>query len=213
MSKIDQYAYSLSNNDSNFTQLNAQEEYIYSSLENKPVGMIIDGTYWWNEAKGAYERSVGQYGDRAKTRNFAWMPMPTAIGEADRVSGAKKPVVRDLMHSYAFINAKVSTDPYRTQLAKDFISFCYTDESLVNFTLDTGVPKGVKYTLSESDLAQLPYYQRSLMEVKSVSDVIYPYSDNPIFVNHQNVFAYNLGSKVWESNGIGELVSTITVVK
>ncbi|MBR4419477.1 MAG: extracellular solute-binding protein, partial [Clostridia bacterium] len=129
MNKIDQYAYSLSNNDSNFSQLNSQEEFIYSSLENKPIGMIIDGTYWWNEAKDAYGRSVGQFGDRAKVRNFAWMPVPTAISAADQAQNAKDPVFRDIMNSYCIVNAKVADNQYKTQLAKDFVSFCYSDES------------------------------------------------------------------------------------
>lgn len=188
ISNIDKYAYTLSNNDSNFTQLNSQEEYIYSNLENNPVAMIIDGTYWWNEAKPAYERSVGQYGDRAKTRNFAWMPMPTAIGEADRVSGAKKPVVRDLMHSYAFINAKISTDPYRTQLAKDFISFCYTDESLQEFTTTTGVPKGLNYELTGDQIKDLNPFAKSVWEFRKQADVITAMPSSLITVeNEQNL--------------------------
>ena len=52
---------------------------------------------------------------------------------------------------------------------------------------------------SEGDLAKLAPYQRNLMNLKMVSDIIYPYSDCPIFVNHQSKFKYDQGSKVWES--------------
>ncbi len=192
VSKIDQYAYTLSNNDSNFTQLNSQEEYIYSNLENKPIGMIIDGTYWWNEAKAAYERSVGQYGDRAKTRNFAWMPMPTAVGEADRESGAKNPVVRDIMHSYAFINAKVSTDQYRTQLAKDFISFCYSDESLQEFTTTTGVPKGLNYELTNQQSEGLNPFAKSVWEFRKKADVVTAMPSSLITIENEQALLWDL---------------------
>ena len=40
------------------SHLDAQEEYIYSNLENKPVAMLIEGSYWYNEAEGAFERSI-----------------------------------------------------------------------------------------------------------------------------------------------------------
>lgn len=204
ISKIDQYAHLLSNNDSNFTQYNSQEEYIYSNLENKPIGMIIDGSYWWNEAKGAYERSVGQYKERATTRNFAWMPMPTAIGEADRQSGAKKPVVRDLMHSYAFINAKVSTDPYRTQLAKDFLSFCYSDESLQEFTMTTGVPKGLNYELTSQQSAALNPFAKSVWEFRKNADVVTAMPSSTITVENEEELLWDL----FKTNIVGEAYNT-----
>ena len=182
----------------------AQENFIYSNFEGYPIGMLIEGSYWYNEAKDHIKRSEATYKEKAKNRKLAWMPLPRQIIGSVQEGEGKKNTLLEILASFAVVNASVGT---KEECAKTFLKYCYTDESLVNFTLDTGVPKGVKYTLSEGDLAQLPYYQRSLMEVKAVSDVIYPYSDNPIFINHQNVFAYNLGSKVWESSGIGELVA------
>ncbi|MBR3864720.1 MAG: extracellular solute-binding protein [Clostridia bacterium] len=170
--KIDSYAHALSNNDSNFTQYNSQEEYIYSNLENKPIGMIIDGTYWWNEAKGAYNRSVAKYGERAKVRNFAWMPMPTAVSAADQATNAKDPVVRDIMNSYCIVNAKVADNQYKAQLAKDFVSFCYTDESLQEFTTTTGVAKGLNYSLTEAQYNSLSPFAKSCWDFRAVADIV-----------------------------------------
>ena len=103
------------------------------------------------------------------------------------------------LSSFAVISSSVSKNKGIEKCAKMFLKYCYTDESLVNFTLDTGTPKGVQYAMSKTDLNQLPPFQRSLFELKSVSDVIYPYSSSPIFINHQNKFKYDQGSKVWES--------------
>ncbi len=170
--KIDSYAHKYSNNDSNFTQLNAQEEYIYSSLENKPIGIIIDGTYWWNEAKPAYNRSVNKYGDRAKVRNFAWMPVPTAVSAADQAQNAKDPVFRDIMASYCIVNAKVADNQYKEQLAKDFVSFCYSDESLQEFTTTTGVAKGLNYSLTEDQYNSLSPFSKSCWDIREKADIV-----------------------------------------
>ncbi len=190
--KIDQYAYYLSNNDSNFTQLNSQEEYIYSNLENKPVGMIVDGSYWWNEAKDAYNRSVGQYGDRARVRNFAWMPVPTAVSAADQAQNAKAPVIRDIMASYCIVNAKVADNPYKTQLAKDFVSFCYSDESLQEFTTTTGVAKGLNYSLTETQYNSLSPFAKSCWDIRAKANIVNTLPVSRIAIDNEQALLWDL---------------------
>ena len=204
MNKIDQYAYSLSNNDSNFSQLNSQEEFIYSSLENKPIGMIIDGTYWWNEAKDAYGRSVGQFGDRAKVRNFAWMPVPTAISAADQAQNAKDPVFRDIMNSYCIVNAKVADNQYKTQLAKDFVSFCYSDESLQEFTTTTGVAKGLNYSLTDDQYKSLSPFAKSCWDIRAKANIVNILPISKMAIDNEqsllwDLFGTNIGGQAYNS--------------
>lgn len=185
---IDNYVYSLSNNDSTFTQYDSQEEFLRSQFKNKPVGMIIDGNYWWNEANasGAYRRSVNDYGSRAEVRNFAWMPTPTAVNDSDRVSGAKEPVLRDVMRSYAFVNANISDTDYKVKLAKEFVSFCYSDESLQEFTTTTGVAKGLDYELTEAQYNALGSYAKSCWTVRSKGTVLRTLSANRMVRENEN---------------------------
>ena len=202
--KIDQYAYSLSNNDSNFTQINSQEEYIYSNLENKPIGMIVDGSYWWNEAKSAYDRSVGQYGDRAKVRNFAWMPVPTAVSAADQAANAKAPVFRDIMMSYCIVNAKVADNQYKTQLAKDFVSFCYSDESLQEFTTTTGVAKGLNYTLTDAQYKSLSPFAKSCWDIRAKADIVNTLPVSKMVIDNEqallwDLFGTNIGGEAYNT--------------
>lgn len=42
----------------------AQQTFILSSLENKPIGMLIEGTFWETEAKDSMELAIQSYGDR-----------------------------------------------------------------------------------------------------------------------------------------------------
>ena len=179
----------------------AQEQYIYSNLENKtaPIAMLIEGSYWYNEAGDYIRRSENTYKDKAVGRNLAWMPLPRQYSGTVTEGNGKKNTLLETLSSFAVINASTKKSEGLLDCAKTLLKYCYTDEALTNFTLDSGTPKGVKYTMSEADLAKLPPYQSNLMKIKAESDIIYPYSDNPIFVNHQSNFKYDQGSKVWEA--------------
>ena len=90
-------------------------------------------------------------------------------------------------------------------MAKKFLQFCYTDESLVEFSVTTGLPKCVNYTIPEDKLALIDnYFQQDVLDTKMNSDVIYPYSDNPIFVNNMGDFIFNQGGKLWEGTVDGK---------
>ena len=155
LSKKDYY-YTLSTN-STFSHYNAQEQFIYSSLENKPIAMLIDGTWWTNEADEAFE-SVGE--------EYA---------------------MKDALRSYAFINGNVK-DANKLKLAKEFLKFCYSDAALQEFTVATGVPKGVKYSLTNDQKNGLSYYAQNIWSYKNSYEVVYNLSDNKIFMNDENAF-------------------------
>ncbi len=186
---IDSYAYSLSNNNSTHSQIAAQEDYIRSDLIGKPIGMIIDGNYWWNEAAPAYQRSL-TLGEGAADRHFAWMPMPTAVGEADRAAGAKEPVLFNAMRSFCFVNANIANKPAKVKLAKEFISFCYSDESLQEFTTTTGVAKGLKYELTSAQEKDLNYYAKSCWEMRKKATVVSTLPQNRMIIENEALIGY-----------------------
>ncbi len=171
--------------DTTFTQYNSQEQFIFSSLENKPIGMLIDGTWWTNEAAGAFERSVSSYGERAENRKFAWMPLPRKATANDTVG--EEYALKDALRSYAFINGNVKNEN-KLKLAKEFLKFCYSDEALQSFTLSTGVAKGVKYSLTSTQKSSLSYYAQNVWDYRSAYDVVYNLSSNDIFMNDENTF-------------------------
>ena len=171
--------------DTTFTQYNSQEQFIFSSLENKPIGMLIDGTWWTNEAAGAFERSVSSYGERAENRRFAWMPLPRKATATDAVGDEY--ALKDALRSYAFINGNVKNEN-KLKLAKEFLKFCYSDASLQAFTVSTGVAKGVKYSLNNEQKNSLTYYAQNVWNYRSSYDVVYNLSDNEIFMNDENTF-------------------------
>ena len=182
------------------SHLGAQEEFIYSSLENDtPIAMLIDGSYWYNEAKDIFRRSENTYKEKAKDRNFAWMPLPTQYSGSVKEGEGKKNALLEILSSYSFINANIKDKPEIVKMAKMFLQYCYTEEALVDFSVTTGIPKALNYTVPEEKLAQLPRYQQSLFKVKAESDIIYPYSDNKIFMVGQANFKFDQGSLIWGS--------------
>ena len=186
--------------DKSTSHLDTQERFILSNLKagEKPIAMMIEGSYWYNEATEALKRSVNTYKDQAEGRRFGWMPLPVQYKGSVTEGNGKNTTVLETLNSVAFINAKFKDDPVICDLAKKFLQFCYTDESLVEFSVTTGLPKCVNYTIPDDKLALIDnYFQQDILQTKMDADVVYPYSSNPIYVNDQNQFMFNQGSPLW----------------
>lgn len=193
--------------DKSTSHLDTQEKFILSSLKanESPIAMMIEGSYWYNEASEALKRSENTYKEKAKGRRFGWMPLPVQYEGSVTEGNGKKNTVLETLNSFAFINAKYKDDEVTLNLAKLFLQFCYTDESLVDFSVTTGLPKGVNYTIPEEKLAEIDnYFQRDLLETKLSSDVVYPYSANEIYMYDQGYFAFLSHSPVWQATIEGQ---------
>lgn len=180
------------------SHLDAQEEFINSNLENNPIAFLIEGSYWYNEAKDAFARSVEIYGDRAEERNFGWMPLPSQISGQVKVGEGKKNTMISSLLSRAFINANVKKDKAVEEVSKLFLKTMYTQNELENFTLDTGCTKGVNYTISSAVKEKLSKYSQTLIELKDVSDVIDPVSSNKIYTDNSTNFVFSGISNIWK---------------
>ncbi len=165
----------------------AQLTYLESSLINKPVAFFIDGSYWENEAEasGAFDQLVGEYGARAarENRRFGYMPLPKA--ETGMAGGA---TLYDYLYSLAFINANIADKS--VEMAKLFLQFCYTDESLVEFTAITNTPRALNYDIPQDVLEEMSAYGKSVFALKNNpnTSIVYPYSTDPMYLNNQSSF-------------------------
>ena len=163
------------------THLESQQAYIYSALDGEPIGMIIDGSYWYNEAKNIFDRSEANYGDIAKDRDFAWMPMPVQVSGSVTEGNGREPVLLDELRSFAFVNADVK-GKVQEEVAKLFMQFCYTDDMLRTFTKSTSMYKGVQYEFDGEAATGLTKYAKSLATIRGKAKIVYPYTDNKIDV-------------------------------
>ncbi|MBR4420394.1 MAG: hypothetical protein IKT32_05885, partial [Clostridia bacterium] len=166
------------------SHLDAQYDFIASKYDTtqKPIGMIIEGTWWENEVSARFEDMAVVYGEEAsrKGRNFAFLPYPLPKKLADGETHQNILLNNGATHS--FINSSI--DESKVELAKDFLRFFYTEKELINFTLETNTSIGLKYELSDEQLKELSPYGRSLLLTVMNSKVLYQYSQNPVFLNN-----------------------------
>ena len=174
---------------SQLSQLGAQERFLKASYGigdgiNDPCAMLIDGVWWENEAKSTFASMVNSFGNDASknVRRFGFMYLP----KANESKIGSKNVLCDVMNSKCFVKAGLNDD--MKALALTFVQFVNSDESLREFTVSTGAPKAFKYELTDDDMAKLSPYAKSLLEYRKTADIIYPVSQNEIFVNNASKF-------------------------
>ena len=191
------YYYSDSVGNLNMSNVAAQQEYIMSSLENHPIAMLIDGTFWETEAKNSIELSIEAYDDKAKNRNFGWMPLPGVYdGEVTEANG-KKQVLSDYINSYCGISANCSG--VRLEIAKLFVKYCYSDAGLNQFTEYTGMRRGVNYEITSEVKGKMSKFYKNLLTARENAEIITPMSASPLFMANENMFS--LYNNVWNSKG------------
>lgn len=177
--------------DESMSHMEAQLTYLESSLKGEPIAMCLDGCFWFNEADDAF-RQLEEYGDKAKQENrrFGFMPLPKATKEK-----VGKQTLMDYLYSCGFINANIPESKKRA--AKLFLQFLYTDESLREFTVTTNCPKACVYTMGD-EYDKLSYFGKTLWDNKEKSDIVYPFSTAPLYLNNQSKFNlyYNWTSRM-----------------
>lgn len=184
-----EYYYSLSTNES-FTHTQAQDEFIASvpSPNKKPIAMLIEGTFWFNEASSSFASYAKKYGSQyGENRNLGFMPLPKAtnsdFGDASFLS---------IKNTACMVNAL--TDVPMDAL-KAFIQFAHTDYSLSEFTSLVNLPRGFSYEMDSEHT--MTAFAKSVYDLHAKSEIIFPYSSSEIFRKNVNVFHMETG--IWNS--------------
>ena len=198
--------------DTSFTggqeQTDTQNDFLLSTYEStiQEIAMIVEGCWWENEATDTFNQMSGYPNAGKMERRFRFIPFPKSSPEK---VGQGQTLLEDLS-AYGFINAKI--DPKYKDLAIEFLRYCNTDRSLVDFHTTVNVPKALQYTMTEENLAKCSYFGRSLYEKKNAegTSVVYPLSDNPMFNLEANLSmtyritygAYEYPSKAMKDSGL-----------
>ncbi len=182
----------LLSSDSNYkiidTHVNAQKSYVRGGIANdQPIAMIVEGSWWENEAKEALkDLEDGGY----ERHNYAVMPMPHATAEQI----GQTPTWLAMSNSYGFVASNCDN----MALAKEFMKFLHTDANLVAFTKEVNMTRALRYEIPEAERAELSTYCKSILALKENSDVIYPVSlvDE---VNNNNIM-FGAYTWAWQTN-------------
>lgn len=186
----------------------AQDNFILSRFENsKDIAMLVEGSWWVSEADSTFKMMEKQYiGAGRHERKIGFMPFPKATAERAAEQN-NKTYLRDDNYTLRFINA--NCEEKYIPLAKDFLQFCCTDESLVEVAKTAGSTIGMQFDISAEDYAEMEYYARSLIAHRQNSTVIYPYANSDFFYANKTKIAtflhsneYQVASSAMRNNGI-----------
>ena len=188
----------------------AQARLIESKLDGaaNPTAMVIDGSWFENEAtmSGAFDDAQKKDidyspadGEYKKTRRFAFMPIPTADD-----SGSGKQTLVSANDSFCFVSS--ATKGAKLDVAKEFVKFLHSDAELGAFTAKTSITRPFTYEIDDTTKATMSYYGKALMEMKSSSDIVYPYSSNEYYVQNSSTFVLMKWS--WNAKVSGKSAAT-----
>ena len=178
-----------------YSHMNAQENFLYAGNDGgqtAPIAMLVEGTWWENEAESTYKDMVDAMGDSfsQQNRRFAIMPLPKVSAEE-----AGKNVLCENSYSLCFMKANIAE--WKKPIALDFIKFANSNQALAEFSQNTNTPKALKYEMTAEQMNGMTYFGRSVMELQSNSDIVFPYSSEPIYTNQAGSFAM---VNMWNSN-------------
>ena len=171
------------------SHISAQSSFINGKQVGKPIAMIIEGSWWENEAKSAFATYEKNYGKRS---NYAIMPIP--------FESAEKAAACNYKHTYLSLSQSfgiVSKSSQNKDLALEFMKFLHTDKMLSKFTKDTSITRPFNYEITPEDQAGLTTYAKSLIDLKKNANVFYPYSSNQLQLDN-NVY-FNAFNWTWHT--------------
>ena len=171
------------------THTDAQREFVKKNKSSgQNVAMIVEGSWWENEASGV----IASEAKKSGARDFAIMPIP--------FSSAQRAEEKNHRHTYLSLSQSfgiVSSSCSNQKLAKEFMKFLHSDKMLSKFTADTSITRPLNYEVSAEDQSKLSNYAKSLIYLKQHSDIVYPYSSLPIEVNNPSYFKHH--KFIWKS--------------
>lgn len=168
----------------------AQSDYIYGSykeVQNKErIAMLVEGSWWNNEAKEVFTSMATLRGDEAlqKNRNFGYMPLPKAT--EDKIGEAQTRLLQN--DTAIFINGNIKSEK-KLQLCKDFVRYVCSDKWLANFNVTTNSSLLYDYELSDADYQKLSTYGKSLYDFRSSNNIVYSRSKAPIYLSNPSFFS------------------------
>lgn len=172
---------------SSLSHHDAQALYLSSGYDgNKPIAMLLDGTWWEGEASESFADVAARY-PAAKgkdERSFGWMPLP----KADKTKLGKQTAL-DTVQGMTFVKATLAEE--KKDIVEKFIRFVFTDEMSRDFTKITSACKALKYDIDENSdawAAMTPYAKDLWTYRKNAREIIYPISDAKLFANNQGSF-------------------------
>ncbi len=155
--------YSSNSVGSTSTHLYAQNEFVLSISTNNRIAMLLESSYWENEARGTFNtmEEVGEeygYGQR----DFRCMSMPRFKG-TDGIpdsQNTKSTYWGDSSQKFVFLKR----DGANKEIAKEFYKFIHTRHNMAMFTVYSGTFRPYDYKVNETEMEGASKFLTNLME-------------------------------------------------
>ncbi len=182
------------------------------SKGEKPTAFLIEGSYWYNEAKdeGLLD-AITNAGYEIEERKFGFMPLPGVVSDSAENKVTKPTVMGG--SGGMMINANIKNNADKVRIAKEFLKFLNTEQALQEFTVTTGVARNLQYNLTSEQEAELPSYAKTVWNIRKNGDVVKMVDDNEILLNNQRDFSTSIGEGFWQSNVNGTTLYPIEKLK
>ena len=166
------YYYELSFNGT-FSHEEAHYDFLHSKFggSEKPIAMMVEGTWWEEEADDVFEEMANKYDGASRSeREFGFLPLPKPTAE---YIGA--PTLFD--GNRAILVANANCNEVQADLAKRYIQYVSTDESLQLFNAMTNIGRDYQYTLTDAQYNQLSTFGKDIYDLTQASEgIVYGYA-------------------------------------
>ena len=154
-----------------FSNIDAQEAFLRSRPDGKPIAMILEGGWWENEARDTFKSIVGRTKNEAYAhgnRRFAYMPVPKYDDNAE--SG------ETFYCTSGSVAVLINNSTKQADLAKDFLKFTLTEHAMSTFTKYIGLSRPYSYDLEEGVYEQLTPFGQNFWDLVNDenSKIYYP---------------------------------------
>ncbi|MBR2374877.1 MAG: hypothetical protein IKA88_01165 [Clostridia bacterium] len=167
------------------THLDAQADFLLSNYAETmaPIAMLVEGSWWPHESSSTFQQMESRYSNASlEERHLALMPYPKAttaqVGEAQTIVDTSK--------SAAFINATIKEE--KIELAKTFMKFLHTEESLVEFLLQTNMTRGFDFEVPTDVYNKLNTFAKSVVDVLKNGNVVLPMDNSTLYYKNYSTF-------------------------
>lgn len=166
------------------THLKMQEEFLKSRFSAKQdIAMLVEGTWWENEAEAVWSAMASTPGASKEERNIGFMPLPVMD---ESVANGNRTILANGKYTGAFIKASIPEE--KIPLAKLFLQYTSTESALQDFTVTVGQGRNFNYDLTDEQYDSMTTFQKTTWDLKKNSDVVYPYSDAKLYITYPSSF-------------------------
>lgn len=166
----------------------AQTEFLRSVENEDRIAMLIEGSWWENEASARFEEMVWEFNNANYAKNTRRLGLMPTI----RPNGAIGTKTSFITSAQAlFINGNTK----HVDLAKKFMKFLLSNEIRELFTGKTGCASPYEYTLSKETHDSLTSFGKCLWEVHQNKDNMYVFK-----TEHRTSAAYMINPSFYPYN-------------